>query len=198
MLCRLLLPVDVFTIDTGRLPQETYDVIDATQKKYDLSIQVLFPDREEVESMVRDSGVNLFRNSIEARRQCCHVRKVLPLRRKLAALRAWITGLRREQAVTRNTLETVQWDEANGLVKVNPLADWPEQRVWDYIRKHQVPYSRLYDEGYRSIGCTPCTRAVHEGEDIRAGRWWWECPQQKECGLHVVDGKLERVRHSRA
>lgn len=182
----------VFTLDTGRLPEETYAVIEATREKYGLRIEMLFPQAADVEPMVADLGPNLFFHSVENRKRCCRVRKVLPLRRKLAALDAWITGLRREQASTREQLRRVEWDEANGLIKVNPLADWSTRQVWDYLRARGVPVSALHDRGYPSIGCAPCTRAVGEGEGLRAGRWWWELPEHKECGLHVVDGKLVR------
>jgi phosphoadenosine phosphosulfate reductase len=194
LLARNSLPVAVFTLDTGRLPQETYDLIDATRARYGIAVEVLFPDRADIEQLVGRGGVNLFRGSIEDRKACCHARKVLPLRRKLSKLDAWITGLRREQSITRQEVRRVEWDAANGLVKVNPLADWTAERVWDYIRRNNVPYSALHDQGYPSIGCAPCTRAVAPGQDIRAGRWWWEQPEHKECGLHVVDGKLVQER----
>jgi phosphoadenosine phosphosulfate reductase len=184
----------VFTLDTGRLPQETYDLIDATRKRYGLTIEVLFPDREQVEVLVRQRGMNCFYQSVENRKACCQARKVIPLQRKLATLDAWITGLRREQAMTRAAVEPVAWDEGNGLIKLNPLADWTTQQVWDYIKANDVPYNALHDRGYPSIGCAPCTRAVAPGEDLRAGRWWWEKPEQKECGLHVVDGRLIRAK----
>ncbi len=191
MLAKAAPRLHVFTLDTGRLPQETYDLIDATRKKYGIEIEVLFPERADVEELVR-RGVNLFYESVENRKACCHVRKVVPLRRKLATLDAWITGLRKEQAVTRHEIAPAEWDEANGLFKINPLADWSADQVWDYIKLHNVPYNALHDQGYPSIGCAPCTRAVLPGQDLRAGRWWWELPEHKECGLHVVDGKLVR------
>jgi phosphoadenosine phosphosulfate reductase len=192
MLRRITPQPAVFTLDTGRLHQETYDLIDATRKRYGIRIEVLFPDRTDVEELVCQNGVNLFYDSIENRKACCRVRKVIPLRRKLAQLDAWITGLRREQSVTRQDLEVIQWDDANGLIKINPLANWTDEQVWEYIRDHNVPYNPLNDHGYPSIGCVPCTRAVEPGQGIRAGRWWWEQPEHKECGLHVVDGKLTR------
>ena len=192
MLARVAPGVRIFTLDTGRLPQETYDLIDATRKRYGVKVEVLFPDRADVEALVGRGGVNLFYGSVENRKACCHVRKVIPLRRKLATLDVWITGLRREQSITRQEIAAVEWDEAHGLVKVNPLTDWSAQKVWDYIRSHDVPYSALHDRGYPSIGCAPCTRPVAAGEDPRAGRWWWEEPHHKECGLHVVDGRLVR------
>ncbi len=194
MLARLTEHPRIFTLDTGRLPQETYDVIEATRRKYNLTIKTLLPDREAVEAMVSERGPNLFYADVESRRRCCHARKVVPLQRELAGLDAWITGLRREQSVTREQVRRLGWDEANGLVKVNPLADFSADDVWAYIRDHDVPYSALHDAGYPSIGCRPCSRPVPPGGDVRSGRWWWETPQQKECGLHVVDGKLMRKR----
>ncbi len=174
----------IFTLDTGRLPQETYDCMEATRKKYGVNIHVTFPDREKVETMVREKGPNLFYESVENRKRCCQIRKVEPLQRELAKLDAWIVGLRREQAVTRQDMQRIAWDEANGLIKISPLVDWTTEQVWDYIRENKVPYNKLHNQGYPSIGCAPCTRAVREGEDIRAGRWWWENPEHKECGLH--------------
>mgnify|MGYP001497714093 CR=1 FL=1 len=194
MIARALLPIAIFTIDTGRLPRETYDVLEATRRRCGLEIEALFPAAADIEPLVSRHGLDFFLRSVEDRKLCCHVRKVLPLRRRLAGLDAWITGLRREQALTRADVAPVQWDAANGLVKINPLADWTQQQVWDYLHAHDVPYNALHDRGYPSIGCAPCTRAVAPGEDIRAGRWWWERPEQKECGLHVVDGKLMRAR----
>lgn len=192
MLAQLKPQPQVFTIDTGRLPQETYDLIDSTRKRYGIKIEVLFPDGPAVEELVLHKGMNLFYESIENRKACCHVRKVMPLRRKLAGLDAWITGLRREQAPTRQALAPIEWDQANGLIKINPLCDWTLDQVWQYIRVHDVPFNPLHHKGYPSIGCAPCTRAVSPGQDIRAGRWWWELPEHKECGLHVVDGHLTR------
>jgi thioredoxin-dependent adenylylsulfate APS reductase len=176
----------VLTIDTGRLPDETYAVIEAVRERYGVTVEVLFPQTEAVEVMTREHGVNLFYRSVQARKHCCDVRKVEPLARALVGLDAWITGLRRDQAVTRRDVQTVEVDEDHGgIVKVNPLADWGWDQVWAYIRAHDVPYSALHDRGYPSIGCAPCTRAVGPGEDVRAGRWWWEQdPAAKECGLH--------------
>ena len=179
--------VRVFTLDTGRLHQETYDVMDAIRKKYGIPIEVYFPNSERVEAMVREKGLNLFYESIDNRKMCCGIRKVEPLNRALNNLSAWLTGLRREQAVTRGQLQKIEWDSGHGggIAKINPLADWSHQRTWDYIRKNKVPYNALHDQGFPSIGCAPCTRATKPGEDERAGRWWWETPEQKECGLHV-------------
>lgn len=176
----------VFTLDTGRLPYETYDVMDAFRKKYpQLTVEVFYPKTEAVEQMVNQYGPNLFYESIEMRKKCCDVRKVEPLKRALSKLDAWITGLRREQAVTRGSVSKVENDTVFNLVKFNPLADWPEEDVWKYIKGNDVPYNALHDKNYPSIGCAPCTRAIKEGEDVRAGRWWWEQPDQKECGLHA-------------
>ena len=178
-------PATVFTLDTGRLPEETYELMERTRRKYGIRIDVLFPDCHEVEAMVGQHGCNLFYESIENRRLCCRVRKIEPLRRRLASLDAWICGLRAEQSPTREGLNRIDWDETFGLVKVCPLADWTTEAVWDYIRHNDVPYNALHDKGYPSIGCAPCTRAIKAGEDIRAGRWWWETPEHKECGLHL-------------
>ncbi len=176
----------VFTIDTGRLPQETYDLMDRIKEKYKINIEVYFPDKESVEKMVFEHGFNLFYKSVELRQLCCKVRKVEPLMRALKGLDAWICGLRRQQSVTRSDIKKVEVDHAhNGILKINPIADWTEQQVWDYIKENDVPYNELHDKGYPSIGCAPCTRAVKRTEDIRAGRWWWEEPQKKECGLHI-------------
>jgi phosphoadenosine phosphosulfate reductase len=189
VLADMLLRIDpqarILTLDTGRLPQETYNVIDATRQKYGIAIEVFFPQADAVEAMVAEHGVNLFYHSIENRKRCCGVRKMEPLRRALAGLDAWLTGLRRDQSVTRTAVHKVEWDEGNGLVKLNPLAEWSREDVWSYIREHNVPYNALHDRGYPSIGCGPCTRAVQPGEHERSGRWWWEHAETKECGLHV-------------
>lgn len=176
--------VPVFTLDTGRIFSETYDLIDETNKRYNMKLRVMFPERERVEEMVNSRGLNLFYESVENRKLCCHIRKIEPLKRALRGMEAWITGLRREQSVTRLGTGIVEWDEGNGLIKINPLADWSEKQVWDYIKENIVPYHALHDKGFPSIGCQPCTRAVKEGEDVRSGRWWWEQPESKECGLH--------------
>jgi phosphoadenosine phosphosulfate reductase len=176
----------IFTLDTGRLNQETYDCMDAIRQRYGVSVEVYFPDAEKVQTMVRSHGLNLFYNSVELRKLCCGIRKVEPLNRALKDLNAWMTGLRREQAVTRAEVRKIELDKDHGaIVKINPLVDWSHQQVWSYIREHNVPYNRLHNRGYPSIGCAPCTRAVKPGEDLRAGRWWWENPDTKECGLHV-------------
>ncbi len=192
VLIDLLMELDprarVFTLDTGRLHSETYALAQALRDRYGLAIDVFFPRTEALEAMVRAHGVNLFYASVENRKLCCGVRKVEPLGRALEGLDAWITGLRREQAVTRGRVRKVEIDaDHGGILKLNPLADWSWDRVWGYIRDHAVPYNALHDEGFPSIGCAPCTRAVKPGEDLRAGRWWWEQDAAaKECGLHPV------------
>lgn len=189
VLTHLLLSIQpdarIFVLDTGRLPEETYDLMDRTMKRYDFQYEVLFPESSDIERMVSRFGPNHFYSGVDFRRECCHLRKVKPLQRVLSTLDVWITGLRKAQAVTRNDLERIEWDAANGLIKLNPLADWDEERLWNYIRKNQIPYNVLHDRGYPSIGCAPCTRAVKPGENIRGGRWWWEEPVHKECGLHL-------------
>ncbi len=187
----------IITLDTGRLPQETYDVMDATRKHFGKPIQVLFPDSEAVQAMVREKGLNLFYDSIENRKACCDVRTVRPLKRELAKYQAWITGLRRSQSVTRSALHRVEYDEANDMVKINPLIDWSREQVWDYVHEHRLPYNALHDRGFPSIGCLPCTRAVKPGDDERAGRWWWEQPDQKECGIHLPGGPAARMTFDR-
>ena len=185
MIARLAPTVGIFTLDTGRLYQETYDLLAKTQKRYDnLRFKVFFPDAKAVEEMVQAKGINLFYESIENRKLCCGIRKVEPLKRALADVDAWIVGLRKEQAVTRSDIQIFEWDGANQKIKVNPLANWTLAQVHDYIREHKVDVNPLHAKGFISIGCAPCTRAVKPGEDIRAGRWWWENPEQKECGLH--------------
>ena len=181
--------IAVFTLDTGRLPEETYRVMEKILDRYHIPIQPYFPERPAVENYVAKHGPNAFYDSIELRKECCRIRKVEPLKRALAGKRAWITGLRREQAPTRRDLQESELDKDNGLQKISPLLDWSEQDVWAYIRQFQVPYNELHDKHYPSIGCGPCTRAIAVGEDIRAGRWWWENPETKECGLHVHETK---------
>jgi phosphoadenosine phosphosulfate reductase len=176
----------IFTLDTGRLNQETYVCMDAIRARYGISVEVYFPDALKVQDMVRSRGLNLFYNSVEERKLCCAVRKVEPLNRALRGLAAWMTGLRREQAVTRSEVSKVELDaDHENILKINPLVDWSYDDVWNYIRENNVPFNRLHKQGYPSIGCMPCTRAVQPGEDSRAGRWWWENPETKECGLHV-------------
>jgi phosphoadenosine phosphosulfate reductase len=174
----------IFTLDTGRLFPETYDLIERTANRYKIALEVFFPDHARVQEMVNKNGINLFYQSVDNRKLCCNVRKIEPLQRAFSQLDAWICGLRSSQSVTRNNIGVVEWDAGNNLVKVNPLANWTEQQVWDYIKTHKVPYNVLHDKGFPSIGCQPCTGPVLPGQDVRAGRWWWENPETKECGLH--------------
>lgn len=178
------LPIAIFSLDTGRLPAETYTLMGETEKHYGAKLEVYFPDATAVETYVRGEGINAFYDSVELRKRCCAIRKVEPLRRALSGKQAWVTGMRAAQSATRTDLPVRQFDEGNGLEKYNPLADWSEQEVWAYIRIFGVPYNALHDQFYPSIGCAPCTRAISVGEDVRAGRWWWENPDSKECGLH--------------
>jgi len=197
MLCQISKNAKIFTLDTGRLPRETYEVMQTTREKYGIQIDILFPDYKRVEEMVNRYGPNLFYESIELRKLCCQIRKIEPLKRKLSGLQAWICGLRAEQSVTRTALKRIEFDEAFGIIKVSPLADWTTEQVWDYIRENKVPYNGLHDKGCPSIGCAPCTRAVKDGEDIRAGRWWWENPDHKECGLHLCKASFGNKREVR-
>ena len=175
----------IFTLDTGRLHSHTYDAMEKTREKYGINIEVLFPDRDEVEEMVTSRGVNLFYKSVENRRLCCQVRKTNPLNGFLKTLDGWITSIRADQTEQRADSSKFEIDYLHGrMLKINPILDWTTDQVWDYVRKNDVPYNKLHDMGYPSIGCAPCTRAVEEGEDPRAGRWWWERGSDKECGIH--------------
>ncbi len=175
----------IFTLDTGRLNPETYEVMDRIQKKYQIPIETLFPDHLEVEKMVYENGINLMYQSVSNRKLCCEIRKVHPLKRILGTLDAWVTGLRRDQTFTRANTKKIEIDSSNNdIVKINPLADWTNDMVWDYIKQNDLPYNKLHDAGYPSIGCAPCTRAILSGDDLRSGRWWWENDLHKECGLH--------------
>jgi phosphoadenosine phosphosulfate reductase len=184
MLARIGIPMKIFTLDTGRLFQETYDLLDITQKKYGICIDVFFPDAARVEEMVNGKGINLFYESIENRQLCCHIRKIEPLVRALAGMDAWITGMRKGQSVTRTGAALIEWDQVYNIIKINPLVNWTRDRVWQYIDELKIPVNGLHAQGYPSIGCLPCTRAVQPGEDVRSGRWWWEFPEFRECGLH--------------
>jgi phosphoadenosine phosphosulfate reductase len=176
--------IEVFSLDTGRLPEETHALLDAVREKYTVPIRLYFPESQAVENWIEQNGANGFYRSVAQRLQCCEIRKVRPLQRALTGKKAWITGLRREQSANRQNLQAEGWDEANGLLKFNPLLEWTNDDVWSYIKTNDVPFNALHDRGYPSIGCAPCTRAVKPGEDSRAGRWWWES-SEKECGLHL-------------
>lgn len=178
------LAIEIFSLDTGRLPQETYALMQGVQRHYGLKLKLYYPRHDLIEDYTGRHGINAFFESVELRRACCQVRKVEPLGRALAGKQAWITGLRAEQTMTRGALSRHEFDEANGLEKFNPLADWSEKEVWTYLRSHEVPRNALHERHYPSIGCAPCTRAISAGEDQRAGRWWWESADTKECGLH--------------
>lgn len=175
----------VFTLDTGRQFQENYELIDRTEMTYGIRIEVFFPDFRKVQEMVRAHGINLFYDSIELRHLCCNIRKIEPLKRALEGVEVWITGLRRSQSVTRANMQMVEYDADDDVLKLNPLVLWSEQDVKEYVRANAIPYNKLHDQGFPSIGCQPCTRAVRDGEDVRAGRWWWEDPDKRECGLHA-------------
>lgn len=184
IIAREQLPIPIVTLDTGRLFPETYELWAATEEKYGIRVRAYTPERAALEALVNEQGISLYRQSLEGRHACCGVRKLEPLARALAGVEAWVTGLRREQSVTRTETADRERDEARNLWKINPLVDWSEQDVWNYIRAYEVPYNPLHDVGYPSIGCACCTRAVKRTEDIRAGRWWWEQPEHRECGLH--------------
>lgn len=185
LIAALKLPIPIVTLDTGRLPEETYELIDTVRRCYpSIKIKTFFPERQEVEQLVAQKGFFSFRKSIENRKECCRIRKIEPLKKALQGAEAWLTGIRKEQSVTRTIAQKIEYDNNFGILKLNPLLDWSEPEVWDYLKKNNVPYNKLHDQGYPSIGCAPCTRAIQPGEDIRAGRWWWENPEQKECGLH--------------
>lgn len=175
----------IFTLDTGRVFPETYELIDRTCMTYGIKIEVFFPDYHKVQEMVREHGINLFYDSVQLRHLCCDVRKIEPLKRALRDTDIWVTGIRRGQASTRASMERIEWDETDQVIKVNPLIDWTEEDLKEFISANGIPYNKLHDKGFPSIGCQPCTRAVKEGEPIRAGRWWWEDPDHRECGLHV-------------
>jgi phosophoadenylyl-sulfate reductase (thioredoxin)/thioredoxin-dependent adenylylsulfate APS reductase len=174
----------IFTLDTGRLFPETYQLIDKTNSRYHFKLEVYCPQTQALQEMVREYGINPFYESIEKRHMCCQVRKLEPLSRAFMTLDAWICGLRRSQSVTRRDMQKIEWDDKHNILKINPLIDWSEEQTWDYVHQNVVPFNKLHEQGYPSIGCQPCTRAVKPGEDIRSGRWWWEDPDHRECGLH--------------
>ena len=188
------LDIRIISVDTGRLPEETHALAHSVHRRYGAVIEMINPDAAEVAAFTAEHGQNGFYDAVALRHACCNVRKVQPLRRTLAGYRAWLTGLRRQQSATRQSLEASAWDDGYGLQKFNPMLEWTTEQVWAYIKDHRVPYNKLYDRGYTSIGCAPCTRAVSAGEDPRAGRWWWEMDAVKECGIHVdpTTGQLVR------
>ena len=194
LILRDKLPIAIFSLETGRLHPETLSMVERVKQRYDYDIALFRPQPEAVERYVSQNGLNAFYDSVDMRKECCRIRKVEPLGRALAGKQAWITGQRRAQSSTRAALAVQEDDAAHGMQKFNPLTDWSEDNVWEYLRANGVPTNPLHDRGYPSIGCEPCTRAVQPGEDVRAGRWWWENPESKECGLHVVDGKLIRIK----
>lgn len=185
LICKYAPGIAIFTLDTGRLPKETYELMQIVKNQYQNEVQVYYPDTISIENFVTQNGPNAFYDSVELRKTCCGIRKVAPLKRALENKKAWLTGMRRSQSVTRHELPISEWDDTHNLQKFSPLTDWSNSDVWKYIRTFKLPYNKLHDEGYASIGCAPCTRAITPGEDIRAGRWWWENPENKECGLHV-------------
>jgi phosphoadenosine phosphosulfate reductase len=185
--------IGIFSLDTGRLPAETYELMAAAERRYGRHLEIFAPRHDTVQDFVAGFGINGFYDSVEARKACCHARKIEPLQRALAGRQAWITGLRAAQSPTRDKLKTVAFDHGNNLVKISPLVDWSEREIWVYLRTNNVPYNKLHDRNFPSIGCAPCTRAIQPGEDVRAGRWWWETPETKECGLHLIDGRLQRI-----
>jgi phosphoadenosine phosphosulfate reductase len=188
------LAIGIFSLETGRLHAETLGMLDRIRETYGSEVTLFKPQAAAVENYVATNGLNAFYDSVEMRKECCRIRKIEPLNRALSGNTAWVTGQRRTQSSTRTELDVQEDDTAHGMQKFNPLADWSEEDIWHYIRSNNVPYNPLHDQGYPSIGCEPCTRAIQPGEDVRAGRWWWENPESKECGLHVVDGKLIRIK----
>jgi phosphoadenosine phosphosulfate reductase len=184
LIAKQQLPIAVFTLDTGRLPQETYDLLQMARARYQLPIAVFAPESADIERYIAANGPNGFYDSVALRQECCRLRKVKPLQRALTGKKSWVTGLRRGQSAGRSTIVAKEWDADHQLEKFNPLVEWSEQDVWDYLRAHDVPVNALHAQGYPSIGCAPCTRAIAPGEDVRAGRWWWENPEFNECGLH--------------
>lgn len=198
LIARTGAPIEIFTLDTGRLPEETYRLFQEVRNRYGLTVTAYAPKADAVEQYVSANGPNAFYESVALRKECCRIRKVEPLNRALAGKKAWITGLRREQSPTRTDLGVREWDADHGLDKFNPLIDWTTDEVWAYVRANDIPYSALHDKGYPSIGCAPCTRAITVGEDIRAGRWWWENPETKECGLHFDPARAARQSKAQA
>lgn len=184
----------IFILDTGRLNEETYEVMEKTMQVYNFKYEVLHPDENEVKRLIKEKGSFSFYDSIENRKECCNIRKTKPLKTILGTVDAWITGLRKQQSVTRTDLSLFEYDEVHQILKVNPLLNWTYDEVFKEVKENKIPYNILHEKGYPSIGCEPCTRAITKGEDDRAGRWWWESPDQKECGIHIVDGKVARTK----
>jgi phosphoadenosine phosphosulfate reductase len=193
MIAKVAPEIEVFTLDTDRLFPETYDLIDKTRRRYKLNFKVYYPDSKAVEEMVNSKGLNLFYESVENRKLCCGIRKVEPLKRALRDVDAWMTGLRRAQSLTRMNVELIEWDNEHQKIKINPLVNWTMDDVHKYIRENRVDVNPLHAKGFVSIGCASCTRAIRSDEDIRAGRWWWETPESKECGLHVGGVRSKEV-----
>lgn len=195
LICNYVPSIDIFTIDTGRLPDETLSLLDRLERRYQRRIQVFSPDAAAVEAYVRDNGINGFYLGLEERQSCCEIRKVGPFKRAIAGRKAWVTGVRREQSAERAHGESVGWDERYGMWKVSPLLEWTDADIWAYVKAKNLPYNALHDKGYPSIGCAPCTRPVEAGADPRSGRWWWENPETRECGLQprrrVIPIKIE-------
>jgi phosphoadenosine phosphosulfate reductase len=185
--------IDIVSIDTGRLHEETYELLAKLQRRYHNTIRVIYPDGQDVSDLVTRQGINGFFDSPEARSACCSARKVVPFKKFVGGYDAWVTGVRREQSKSRAEGEVIEWDAQNGLYKLSPLLDWTEEQVWAYIRARKLPFNSLHEKGYPSIGCAPCTRAIMPGEDHRAGRWWWEQPEQRECGLHPKAHATPRI-----
>jgi len=185
MICRIKKDTRIVTLDTARLPYESYDLLDTTNKRYGIKIELYFPLSEDVQKYVNENSINAFYDSLSLRKECCYIRKIKPLKRALEGADFWITGLRAAQNVTRNYLERIEYDENFARIKLNPLAYWKNEELWEYVKENDVPVNQLHFRGYPSIGCAPCTRAVTQGEDTRSGRWWWEEAEHKECGLHI-------------
>jgi phosphoadenosine phosphosulfate reductase len=190
LIARQNLPIEIFTLDTGRLFQESYDLLDVTRTKYKISIKTYFPNNQQVEKLLTEKGPNSFYNSVENRKECCFIRKVEPLKRALEGTAVWITGIRSEQSTNRGQMELVEWDDQHKVIKYNPLLNWSEQEVSKFVEENKVPVNTLHKKGFPSIGCAPCTRAIADGEDPRAGRWWWEATS-KECGLHETKEEVK-------
>lgn len=184
MLFKINPEFNIFFLDTGRIHQETYDVLEKTMNKYGIKYDIYYPNTKNIEYYTKEHGINAFYKSIELRKKCCEIRKIEPLKRAISGFEAWITGLRRDQSITRSAVNKIEWDNDNNKIKINPLTDWTTEQIWSYIKKYNVPYNILHDRGFPSIGCAPCSRPISANEDIRAGRWWWEAPKTRECGLH--------------